>query len=214
MSKNRLDKDGLNAKQGPAARGARARAEGARRARFVDEYLKDLNAKQAAIRAGYSPHTAEVQGSRLLSHAKVGRIIGRRIEEPWGGNNGWVTVKADEVVERLRIHAFGTMAHYFEKTARLLEPHEMTPEALAGLSTIRVLRERTHVRAGDRDTTTRTVEQTIELKRWDPIRALELLGRHLGMWRNRHEHSADVTLLDALREIERREGERKQELAR
>ncbi len=194
MSKNRLDKDGLNAKQ----------------ARFVDEYLKDLNAKQAAIRAGYSPHTAEVQGSRLLSHAKVGRIIGRRIEE----RKQRVTVKADEVVERLRIHAFGTMAHYFEKTARLLEPHEMTPEALAGLSTIRVLRERTHVRAGDRDTTTRTVEQTIELKRWDPIRALELLGRHLGMWRNRHEHSADVTLLDALREIERREGERKQELAR
>ena len=110
MSRNRLDKDGLNAKQ----------------ARFVDEYLKDLNAKQAAIRAGYSPHTAEVQGSRLLSHAKVGRIIGRRIEE----RKQRVTVKADEVVERLRIHAFGRMAHYFEKTGRLLEPHEMTPEAL------------------------------------------------------------------------------------
>lgn len=39
--------------------------------RFADEYLIDLNAKQAAIRTGYSAKTAEVQGSRLLSNAKV-----------------------------------------------------------------------------------------------------------------------------------------------
>jgi phage terminase small subunit len=39
--------------------------------RFVEEYLVDLNAKQAAIRAGYSPKTAEVQGARLLRNAKV-----------------------------------------------------------------------------------------------------------------------------------------------
>src|SRR5688572_19699107 len=38
---------------------------------FVSEYLVDLNGKQAAIRAGYSPKTAEVQASRLLSLAKV-----------------------------------------------------------------------------------------------------------------------------------------------
>lgn len=39
--------------------------------RFVMEYLIDSNGKQAAIRAGYSPKTAEVQASRLLSNAKV-----------------------------------------------------------------------------------------------------------------------------------------------
>ena len=39
--------------------------------RFVEEYLLDLNATQAAIRAGYSARTAEVQGSRLLRNAKV-----------------------------------------------------------------------------------------------------------------------------------------------
>lgn len=38
---------------------------------FVDEYLVDLNGKQAAIRAGYSPKTAEVQASRLLTVVKV-----------------------------------------------------------------------------------------------------------------------------------------------
>ncbi len=39
--------------------------------RFVVEYLTDSNGKQAAIRAGYSPKTAEVQASRLLRNAKV-----------------------------------------------------------------------------------------------------------------------------------------------
>lgn len=38
---------------------------------FCREYLIDLNGKQAAIRAGYSSKTAEVQASRLLSNAKV-----------------------------------------------------------------------------------------------------------------------------------------------
>jgi len=43
--------------------------------RFVDEYLVDLNATQAAIRAGYSPKTAKVQGSRLLTHAIISKAI-------------------------------------------------------------------------------------------------------------------------------------------
>lgn len=39
--------------------------------RFVEEYLLDLNATQAAIRAGYSISTASEQGSRLLRNVKV-----------------------------------------------------------------------------------------------------------------------------------------------
>ena len=44
-----------------------------RQARFVDEYLIDLNATQAAIRAGYSAKTAQPQSSRLLSSYCPGR---------------------------------------------------------------------------------------------------------------------------------------------
>lgn len=43
--------------------------------RFVDEYLIDLNATQAAIRAGYSAKTAEQQGPRLLGYAGVSAAI-------------------------------------------------------------------------------------------------------------------------------------------
>jgi len=46
-----------------------------RRQRFVAEYLKDPNAKQAAIRAGYSERTAEQQGSRLLGFVEVQEAI-------------------------------------------------------------------------------------------------------------------------------------------
>jgi phage terminase small subunit len=42
-----------------------------RRARFVLEYLKDLNATQAAIRAGYAPRGASTEGARLLVNAEV-----------------------------------------------------------------------------------------------------------------------------------------------
>jgi phage terminase small subunit len=41
----------------------------------VKEYVIDLNGKQAAIRAGYSPKTAEVQASRLVKDAKVQAIL-------------------------------------------------------------------------------------------------------------------------------------------
>jgi hypothetical protein len=41
--------------------------------RFVDEYLLDLNATQAAIRAGYSPRTAEQQAARLLGMLRFPR---------------------------------------------------------------------------------------------------------------------------------------------
>ena len=47
----------------------------AKRAAFVREYLKDLNATQAAIRAGYSKKTAKQQGSRLLSDADVSEAV-------------------------------------------------------------------------------------------------------------------------------------------
>lgn len=46
--------------------------------KFIDEYLIDLNATQAAIRAGYSPSTAKQQGSRLLTNADIQNEIKRR----------------------------------------------------------------------------------------------------------------------------------------
>lgn len=49
--------------------------------RFCDEYLIDLNATQAAIRAGYSKKTAYSQGQRLLKHAEAKIYIEARMAE-------------------------------------------------------------------------------------------------------------------------------------
>lgn len=47
---------------------------------FVDEYCIDRNGKQAAIRAGYSPKTAEQQASRLLSNVKLQEAIEAKLK--------------------------------------------------------------------------------------------------------------------------------------
>lgn len=46
--------------------------------KFVNEYLKDFNATQAAIRAGYSEKTARSQGQRLLTNADVKQGIAEK----------------------------------------------------------------------------------------------------------------------------------------
>lgn len=51
-----------------------------KQARFVDEYLIDLNATQAAIRAGYSEKTAYAQGQRLLKNAEIARQIQKAMD--------------------------------------------------------------------------------------------------------------------------------------
>ena len=48
---------------------------------FVEEYLIDLNATQAAIRAGYSPQTAQEQGYQLLQKTSVQSAIGKAMAE-------------------------------------------------------------------------------------------------------------------------------------
>ncbi len=65
---------------------------------FCDEYLIDLNAKQAAIRSGYSEATAENQASRLLSNVKLKEYIKERQEKV--GNK--LQLDSEWVLQRLK----------------------------------------------------------------------------------------------------------------
>tara|TARA_R110002126_G_scaffold83915_1_gene204408 strand:+ start:771 stop:1154 length:384 start_codon:yes stop_codon:yes gene_type:complete len=49
----------------------------AKQLKFTREYAKDGNGTQAAIRAGYSPNSADVEASRLLVNAKVGKAVAK-----------------------------------------------------------------------------------------------------------------------------------------
>ena len=71
----------------------------ARQMRFVDEYLKDLNATQAAIRAGYKATTAvAANAARLLTHDKVQEAIEARQQ----ARAERVELEQDWVVNELR----------------------------------------------------------------------------------------------------------------
>lgn len=74
-----------------------------RRERFVQEYLIDLNATQAAIRAGYAANSADVQGTRLLGNDSVRAVIAARqaaIAKKYEGQQGWIVEQLVENVNR------------------------------------------------------------------------------------------------------------------
>lgn len=74
-----------------------------KRAAFVREYLIDLNGKQAAIRAGYSPKSADVQASCLLANPKVALAVQELKEEraeQAGVDARWVLDNLIEVSQR------------------------------------------------------------------------------------------------------------------
>jgi len=74
-----------------------------RQQRFVEEYLVDLNATQAAIRAGYSSKTAHSAGPRLLANVDVAAAIEKAKQarsEETNIDSVWVLRQAVEIHER------------------------------------------------------------------------------------------------------------------
>lgn len=72
--------------------------------RFVDEYMIDLNATQAAIRAGYSERTAEQLGYQLLQKTSVSEAVAARQHEL--AERALIT--EDEIIAGLRMEATRT----------------------------------------------------------------------------------------------------------
>lgn len=77
-----------------------------RQMRFVTEYLKDCNGRQAAIRAGYSIKTSGVQASRLLTNANVQKEIKIRQDA--------LREKEETVSERIRRRLWEESEDYSE----------------------------------------------------------------------------------------------------
>lgn len=97
-----------------------------KRQRFVDEYLVDHNGAQAAARAGYSPTSAKVTASRLLTDANVCAAIQARQQE--AARSAGVTLQ--RIIEEFAKLAFTTLdelvswdgAHLTLKASAALTP--------------------------------------------------------------------------------------------
>lgn len=151
-----------------------------KQAAFVREYLVDLNATQAAVRAGYSEKGAEVQGHRLLSNAKVAKAVQAGMER----RAGRVEVKADDVLRELKRLGMSDIANVFDVNGRLLRFRDFPEETRRAVSSIKV---KSFTEPGDDE-----VEVfTTEIKLWDKPKALELLGKHLKLFTEKLEHAGE-----------------------
>lgn len=132
--------------------------------RFVDEYLVDLNATAAAKRAGYSEKTACEQGSRLLANVKVQAEIQKRKVEL----QNKLEITQERVRQELAAIAFANGTDFATITqnglVRLTPTSELTEEKKKAVASIK------------------EGKFGVEVKLHDKVKALELLGRDLGMF--------------------------------
>ncbi len=158
--------------------------------RFVQEYLVDLNATQAAIRAGYSAKTARSQGQRLLTNVDIEPAIAAAMKE----RSERTESTADEVVRELHLLAMVDMGTYLkfseDGTSFVLDFSNLPEGATRCISEITqdVYTERTGT-DDDGKPIFEAVKRT-KFKLHDKRGSLDLLGRHFGLFPNRHHVSA------------------------
>lgn len=144
---------------------------------FVAEYLVDQNATQAAIRAGYSPGSADVQGARLLGNARVRQLIDEALER----RAARVEVKTEDVLRELLRLALVDVGRAYDESGRLLPLHEMPEDVRRAIVAVEV----------DESKAAGVVRK---VKFADKVRGLELLGKHLRLFAEKVEVTGRVTL--------------------
>ena len=139
---------------------------------FVEEYLIDLNATQAAIRAGYSPKSANEQGARLLANVSISSAVAVALAE----RSKRTGINADRIIQELAKLAF-------------INPIDVINMESASINTD-ASRDDTAAIASVKVKITPTEDGYIterEVKTYDKIRALELLGKHVGLYTDKQD---------------------------
>lgn len=141
----------------------------AKQQRFVDEYLIDLNATQAAIRAGYSAKTAKEIATENLSKPAIREVIDAALDR----RSKETQVDAAWVLKRLAAEAEADVADLYDATGAILPVSEWPmiwrQGLVAGIE---------HVEIKDHEGN-KTGDVVVKLKLSDRIRRLELIGKHV-----------------------------------
>jgi len=153
-----------------------------KQAKFVEEYLVDLNATQAAIRAGYSEDTARQTGYEPLSKPYIKAAIEQRRAE---------LAKNTITPERIMLEyaRIGMADHrkLFSDEWGILPPSELDDDTAAAITGVKVTKRRT----GEQDESGNPLfEDVQEYKLADKKGALDSMAKHLGMF---VEKTEDVT---------------------
>lgn len=153
-----------------------------KQSKFCQEYLIDLNGTKAAIRAGYSEKTANEQSTRLL--AKV--HIANHISELQSKMQKRTEITADMVVSELAKIAFFDIRKIFDDNGNLISPTQLDDSTASAISSIK---SRIEKQSGDPD----DWAEVKEYKASDKLRALDMLGKHLGMFDKKEEKPNEET---------------------
>lgn len=136
--------------------------------RFCEEYLIDLNATQAAIRAGYSENTAAVIGNENLTKPYISDFIKKlQLEQ-----SERTKVTADMVIQELAKIGFSDIKNYFGSDEDQKDITQLENKLSAAVSSIKVTET-------NWDGGSKTVK---EFKLHDKIAALDKLGKHTGIF--------------------------------
>lgn len=144
---------------------------------FVNEYMVDLNATQAAIRAGYSPATAKEIGAQNLSKLN----IRARIDQALAERAARTGVNADRVIRELARIAFVNAPDIINFDDATIKD-DANRDDTAAIASVKVKTIPTEEGEG--------IEREIRLA--DKLKALELLGKHLGMFTDNIRMSGDM----------------------
>lgn len=147
--------------------------------RFCDEYLIDLNATRA-YKVAYSrckkDETANVNGSKLLRNTKVQEYISERMKE----REQRTEITQDMVIKELAKIAFLDIRKLYTENGQLKNIADIDSDTVGAISQLETLEEYEGY-GDDRE----KIGDTQKVKLLDKTKALELLGRHLGIFNDK-----------------------------
>lgn len=145
----------------------------AKQARFVAEYLIDLNATQAAIRAGYSKKTAQMIGFENLSKP----IISEALSERMRAREARTEITQDRVLQEYAKLAFLDPRRFYDESGALIPVNLLPADVAAALVGVDV--------TDTYDKESNAVITTKKVKFIDKKGALDSVARHLGMFNDK-----------------------------
>lgn len=153
--------------------------------RFVAEYLKDLNATEAARRVGYHPKMS----AKLVANSRISAAIAegkaRQLQK--------AELSAMDVLEEIRRLSFSNVQDLFDETGNLRPIHTLTREQASCIASLEVIKK--NAEAGDGKT-----DIIHKLRVWDKTKSLEMLAKHFALLTERVEHGGGITIRHELPE--------------
>lgn len=155
---------------------------------FVQEYLVDLNATQAAIRAGYSPKTSSWIGPQLLGKSHVALAV----QEAMKDREQRTEITQDRVLQEYAKLAFLDPRRFYDENDNLIDIPDLAPEVAATLTAMEVTWERN----GENEDGTPKFCAVRKIKFSDKKAALDSIARHLGMFKDKTELTGSFPVLN------------------